>query len=109
MCVLSPDAAVLPHLERICERLLTSDHASFASRAASLTEAHRALDGSYGIDERTLALLRALEAACVAEHELPLALMADAAGYLKAARRKLELALRRRVQKTQRRDEALAG
>lgn len=97
--MLSPDAAVLPHLELIGARLLKSDTATVAERVQSLAEAQRALDGLYDLDQRTVALLRALEAACSASagHGLPVDLVSDAAGYLKAARYRLEAALLLRV------------
>ena len=124
MCVLAPDAAVLPHLERVGERLLEADASAARLRfsgclpeaerlehiaviaTASLAEAHRALDGSYSLGHHTIALLRALEAACACEHELNPAIARNAAGCLREARRQLETALLMRARKERRRKEA---
>ena len=89
--ILPPDMPVLPHLERIGRNLLATDN---------LTEADRALDGAYDLDERTLALLRTLEAACMLEG------ITTAAGCLREARRQLQTALVHRRAADQPRDGA---
>ena len=98
----SPDAAVCtPWNDRRAAAGERVGHVT--SRAASLAEAHRALDGAYNLYGTTIALLRALEAACRRGTELPLDLMANAAGYLRR-RGEAGLALRR-----QRAESAAAG